>query len=206
MVVDSLWGEEFSIKDNTQEIINKAKKPKKVKDKPVEKLLESKTASFESKLELITENVNRILGHYKDDTICIYSRDEFHDYISKAIENNIIAIDTETLGTRTDIDKPATDPFTCRIAGLCLYTPGKKNAYIPINHINFQTGERWPKQLTESDIKDELNRIVKANTTNIFHNGKFDYMVLYYTCGIKVPITWDTMIGAQLLNEMNEPD
>ena len=201
MVVDSLWGEEFSIKDNTQEIINKAKKPKKVKDKPVEKLLESKTASFESKLELITENVNKILGHYKDDTICIYSRDEFHDYISKAIENGIIAIDTETLGTRTDIDKPATDPFTCRIAGLCLYTPGKKNAYIPINHINFQTGERWSKQLTESDIKDELSRIVGANTTNIFHNGKFDYMVLYYTCGIKVPITWDTMIGAQLLNE-----
>lgn len=82
-----------------------------------------------------------------------------------------------------------------------MYTPGKKNAYIPINHINFQTGNRWAKQLTEKDIKEELSRIVEANTTNIFHNGKFDYMVLYYTCGIKVPITWDTMIGAQLLNE-----
>ena len=201
MVIDSLWGEEFSIKDNTQEIINKAKKPKKTKDKSVDKLLGSKSASFESKLEIITENVNKILGHYKDDTICIYSKDEFHDYISKAISNGIIAIDTETLGTRTDIDKPATDPFTCRIAGLCLYTPGKKNAYIPINHINFQTGERWTKQLTEKDIKEELSRIVEAGTINIFHNGKFDYMVIYYTCGIKVPITWDTMIGAQLLNE-----
>ena len=201
MTVESLWGEEFSIKDNTQEIIEKAKKPKKAKDNSVEKVLESKTASFESKLEIITENVNKILGHYKDDTICIYSKDAFHDYISKAIDNGLIAIDTETLGTRTDIDKPATDPFTCRIAGLCLYTPGKKNAYIPINHVNYQTGERWSKQLTEKDIKEELQRIVDAKTTNIFHNGKFDYMVIYYTCGIKVPITWDTMIGAQLLNE-----
>ena len=206
--MESLWGKEFDLtkeeKEKTEKIINKLKKPKVVKQVTVEKLVSSKTVSFEDKLPVVEAEVKRILGNYGKDTVCIYDKNVFHDYISAAINNGVISIDTETIGTRKDIAKAATDPLTCKIAGLCLYTPGQKNAYIPINHVDYRTDERLSNQLTENDVHNEMARIVEAKTDNIFQNGKFDYMVIYYTCGIRVPITWDTMIGSQLLDE-NEP-
>jgi hypothetical protein len=139
----ALWGDEFTIDNSelTAKILKKIKKPKALKEVSLEKLAKAKNVSVKDKIERIRPEVERILGGYKDNTVCIYTRDDFHNYISAAIENKIIAIDTETLGTRTDIDKPATDPFTCRLAGLCLYTPGQKNAYIPVNHVDYETGE-----------------------------------------------------------------
>ena len=210
IVQQSLFGPDFDIilnSDKTDKIIKKLKRPKKeidISGLSIDKIIKNKNISFDIKLKKVEEEVERILGGYKNDTLCIYDRTEFHNYISAAIENKIISIDTETLGTRTDIKKPGTDPFTCRLAGLCLYTPGQKNVYIPINHINYQTDERLENQLTENDVYEEMLRLVEANTFNLFQNGKFDYMVLYYTCGIKVPITWDTMIGSQILNENEE--
>lgn len=204
IIQQSLFGSDGDIilnPDKTDKIIKKLKKPKVISEITTDKLLKDKNISFEIKLSRVREEVERILGKYKSDTVCIYTKEDFHSYIDKVIENKIISIDTETLGTRTDIPKPATDPLTCRLAGLCIYTPGEKNAYIPVNHVDYQTGERFSSQLTEEDINEELTRVVKAKTKNIFQNGKFDYMVLYYTCGVKVPITWDTMIGSQILNE-----
>ena len=204
IIQQSLFGSDGDIilnPDKTDKIIKKLKKPKVISEITTDKLLKDKNISFEIKLSRVREEVERILGKYKSDTVCIYTKEDFHSYIDKVIENKIISIDTETLGTRTDIPKPATDPLTCRLAGLCIYTPGEKNAYIPVNHVDYQTGERFSSQLTEDDINEELTRVVEAKTKNIFQNGKFDYMVLYYTCGVKVPITWDTMIGSQILNE-----
>lgn len=204
IIQQSLFGSDGDIilnPDKTDKIIKKLKKPKVISEITTDKLLKDKNISFEIKLSRVREEVERILGKYKSDTVCIYTKEDFHSYIDKAIGNKIISIDTETLGTRTDIPKPATDPLTCRLAGLCIYTPGEKNAYIPVNHVDYQTGERFSSQLTEEDINEELIRVVEAKTKNIFQNGKFDYMVLYYTCGVKVPITWDTMIGSQILNE-----
>lgn len=207
IIQQSLFGPDLDIvlnEDPVCKIIKKIKKPKNLTEVTTDKLLKGKNISFEDKLSRVVEEVNKILGSYRPNTTCIYSREDFHNYITAAIKNGVISIDTETLGTRTDIEKPGTDPLTCKISGLCLYTPGEKNAYIPINHVDYKTGVRWDYQLTEDDINQELKRLVEAKTKNIFQNGKFDYMVLYYTCGVKVPITWDTMIGAQILNE-NEP-
>lgn len=202
--VESLWGDEFTLTndyDKLKEIIKKVNNPKSIESMSPDKVLKSKTIPFEEKLKVTEEEVNRTLGKYSEIITCIYTREGFKEYIDKAIENGIIAIDTETLGTRTDIEKPGTDPFTCKIAGLCLYTPDMKAAYIPVNHVNYKTGERWENQVTEQDIKEELSRVVDNEVFTVFHNGKFDHMVLYYTCGVKVPIYWDTMIGAALLNE-----
>ena len=202
--VESLWGDEFTLTndyDKLKEIIKKVNNPKSIESMSPDKVLKSKTIPFEEKLKVTEEEVNRTLGKYSEIVTCIYTREGFKEYIDKAIENGIIAIDTETLGTRTDIEKPGTDPFTCKIAGLCLYTPDMKSAYIPVNHVDYKTGERWPNQVTEEDIREELSRVVDNEVFTVFHNGKFDHMVLYYTCGVKVPIYWDTMIGAQLLNE-----
>lgn len=76
----------------------------------------------------IQEEVYRILGKYKDNTLVIKDLKSFEDYITIAIRNGYIAVDTET--------NNSLDPITCKIMGLCIYTPKMKQAYIPINHID----------------------------------------------------------------------
>ena len=185
----SLWGDEFTLKDNTETILAKTKSPKKVKT--VEQSLNSKTTSLEDKVSIITENVNRILGGYASNTVVLRSRQELSDYIDKAIQNGVIAVDTET--------NNSLDPLTCRIMGLCIYTIGEHNAYVPVNHVDFNTRERFDWQVTETDIKEELDRL--RDTKIIMHNGKFDYQVIKCTCDCDLSIYWDTMIGAKVLDE-----
>lgn len=191
-MLDNLWGEEFSVCDiaKTKKIIKKISEPKEIKTTRI-KQIKSKTLSTKDKLTLITEAVNQTLSKYKDHILIIKTRVDFISYIDKAIENKIIAIDTET--------NNSLDPITCKLMGLCIYTPGLNQAYIPVNHVNYETNLRLDWQLTEADIREQLNRL--KNIEIIMHNGKFDYQVLKCTCGVVVPPTWDTLIGAKLLDE-----
>lgn len=200
MTLDSLWGEEFSIQEEeqTKQIIEKARKPKEIKPVSTEKLIKSKTVSIEDKLEAITNDVHNILGHYADDTQVIKDIDAFSKYIDAAIDNGVIAIDTET-GDKDGYGSLNT--FDCNIMGLCLYTPGQKNAYVPVNHINRFTNEKLNWQITEEQIKVQLQRILDADVFEIYHNATFDIEVIKTTCGIKMKADWDTMVAAQLLNE-----
>lgn len=193
MVEDSLWGEEFSIKEDTQKIIEKVRKPKVVKDVPTEKLIKSKSVSIETKMEAIQKDVYSILGSYKDDTQVIKDIDSFKAYIDSAIRNGIIAIDTET--------NNSLNTFDCKIMGLCLYTPGQKNAYIPVNHTDMYGEAKLNWQITENQIKEQLQRILDNDVFEIYHNATFDIEVIKTTCGIKMRADWDTMVGAQLLDE-----
>lgn len=196
--IASLWGEEFNI-PSTQELVKKV--IKKIKEPTAEQLLKSKKTPIEEKIKLITENVYKILGHLKDNTIVIKTREELTRYIDHAIQNNIIAIDTET--------NNSLDALTCKLMGGCIYTPGEKAAYIPIHHINRLTGQRLDWQLTEQDIKEEFDRLQSPLLKNgpvkiLTHNGKFDYKVLYCTTGFDMDVYWDSYVAARLLNE-NEP-
>ena len=191
--MSSLWGDEFVVeeKKKTKKVLEKINKPKKEPKVVSEKIVKSKKVSIEDKLRIIREDVERILGTYKEDTQVIYTLEDLHSYIDKAIENGVIAVDTET--------NNSLQPITCKLMGACIYTPGRKNAYIPINHINRITGEKLSNQLTEQDIYNEFSRLSKVNI--IMHNGKFDYEVIKCTCGIELDVYWDTMIGARILNE-----
>lgn len=82
--------------------------------------------------------------------------------------------------------------------GGCIYTPGQKNAYIPVNHVD---GNRklLPEQLTEEQIKEQFDRL--HDTKIIMHNGKFDYEVIKCTCNCVLDIYWDTLIAAKVLDE-----
>ena len=180
-MAESLWGAEFDIEDTPQQvkkIVSKIAKPKKIDwSLPAEKLIKSKNTTIEQKLQIINNNTLRILGVYKDNTLVIRSKEQLVDYIDQAIENNALAIDTET--------NMSLDPLTCTLMGPCIYTPGLKQAYIPLNHVNYQTGERLPNQLTEQDIKKhcciQLNgfqmprrvRIVPEISRNAM--GKYQY-------------------------------
>ena len=187
----NLFGiEDISVKkEKTKSIIKKANNPKTVKTSS-EKNIKSKKLSVQEKLSIINTNVENTLGIYKETTQVIKSREELFEYVDRAVENGIIAIDTET--------NNSLDPLTCKLMGLCLYTPKSMNAYIPVNHTDLQ-GNKLEWQVTEQDIHDALIRV--NNITTLTHNGKFDYQVIYCTCGVKIPIDWDSMVGARILDE-----
>ena len=190
----SLWGEDFVIeetKEQAKKILNKIDKPKKVRTE--QQILKSKTTSIEDKLRIINRNVYDILGVYADNTLVIKDIKTLSNYIDKAIQNGIIAIDTET--------NNSLDPLTCKLMGPCLYTPDMKNAYVPVNHVDYQTGIKYDWQITEEQVKEQFDKLVENNVKIITHNGKFDYEVLKCTTGFDMPIYWDTLIGARLLNE-----
>ena len=189
---ESLWGEAFNIDDTkkkTKSILKKIQNP--VENVDVTKVIKSKKLPLENRLALIKENVLRILGTYVQDTLVIKTKEQLVSYIDKAIANDIISIDTET--------NRSLDPLTCILMGPCIYTPGEKNAYIPLNHVNPTTGERLDWQLTEADIKEQFDRL--KDTKIIMHHGKFDYQVIRCTCNCNLKIYWDTMVGARILDE-----
>lgn len=195
MMEDSLWGTEFNVSDDinkTKKVLKKIAMPKVPKVSSVDNQIKSKKLTLEDKLILIRDNVLKALGKYKANTIVIRSKADLILYINKSIENKIIAIDTET--------NNSLDPLTCKIMGACLYTPGALQAYVPINHIDYRTGIKLDNQLTEQDLNEQLSRL--NNTIKIItHNGSFDYQVIKCTCKVAIPIYWDTMIAARLLNE-----
>lgn len=194
-MMESLWGEEFNLpeeKEKTKKVLNKISKPKEIKVS-VEKLVKSPKLSLQDKLKVINENVQKVLGKQKDNILVIKDKVTFDDYISRAIAFGKIAIDTET--------NNSLDPITCKLMGACLYVPGEKQAYIPLNHRNPETKERLEWQLTEEDCKEEFQKLKDNNVFTIMHNGKFDYQVIKETCHIEMPIDWDTMIACKLINE-----
>lgn len=189
----SLWGDEFEVPSEKKEVKKVAKKISSPKDPKVEtrKAMKSKTVSTFDKLQLIYEEVNRVLGGYTSNTKVITSKDELSQYIDEAIRNGIIAIDTET--------NNSLEPLTCLLMGACIYTPGQLSAYIPVHHTQPDTDILIENQLTESDIKEQFERL--SNTKILMHNGKFDYEVIKCTCNCVLNIYWDTEIAARILDE-----
>lgn len=193
---DSLWGDDYLVVSpppkQQKKIIEKVTKPKKVTVTTEKKIsTRSSKVTTAERLALISEEVHRILGVYKDQTVVLRSKEELANYIDKAIVNQEIAVDTETNNSLV--------PITCKLMGLCLYTPGMKNAYIPVNHVDINTGELLSNQVTEEEIKEELKRLY--STKIIMHNGKFDFEVIKCTCETELDIYWDTMIGSRILDE-----
>ena len=189
----SLWGDEFEVPSAKKEVKKVAKKVSSPKDPKVEtrKAMKSKTVSTFDKLQLIYEEVNRVLGGYTSNTKVITSKDELSQYIDEAIRNGIIAIDTET--------NNSLEPLTCLLMGACIYTPGQLSAYIPVHHTQPDTDILIENQLTESDIKEQFERL--SNTKILMHNGKCDYEVIKCTCNCVLNIYWDTEIAARILDE-----
>lgn len=197
----NLWGEAFKIEPSSKiakkikDKINNPKTPKII----TEKAINSKSVNIFDKIKLVEEEVYRKLGSFKDNTRVICSYEDFVAYCDLIIANGICAIDTET--------NNSLDYLTCKLMGLCLYTPNDKNVYVPVNHCKLDPyakdymGERLSWQVTEEQIREQLQRLVNHNVKFIFHNAKFDYQVIWCTCGIKLSVYWDTMIGARVLDE-----
>jgi len=195
--MEGLFGDSFNIditktKAEVKKLAKKLALEKEAQDN-TEKVLKSKKLSLQERLAIIKEKVIHTLGKQADNIIVIKDIQTFSNYIDNAIKQGVIAIDTET--------NNSTDPVTCKLMGLCLYAPEGKQAYIPINHVNTETGELLPNQLTCEDCKNQLQKILDNKVYILMHNGKFDYEVLKCTCGIEIPPNWDTLIAARLIDE-----
>lgn len=144
----------------------------------------------------IIENAKSVveekLGHLKNEYIIIRDKDSLKQYLRKCNDNKVISIDTETTGL---------DPIIDKIVGLCLYTPGEKACYVPINHVSYMSNERISNQLTEQDIKECFDECYKDSTDVIMFNAKFDIRVLRNQCNIFLKCKWDCYLAARCLNE-----
>lgn len=180
----------FASTQETDKLITSktTKKPKKVVVKAGKSLAE--------RISNIKFDVERNLGEYKERYVCVRDMDVLDDYIDECINNNIVAIDTETTGL---------NPMLDNIVGFSLYTPTQKAIYCPINHIDYITNQKVSNQLTKEQVKEELQRLVDNNVKLIMFNAKFDIRVLRYQIGVYLTAWWDGYIAQRLLNE-NEPE
>ena len=148
-----------------------------------------------AKMETAIALVEKHLGKYRDEYILIQDEDSLIRYIDKSIENGVIAIDTETTGLDVMLDG---------IAGICVYTPVMKGAYIPINHISYMTQNKISDQLPAEFIIEQFDRLIEAKPDIIMFNADFDIRVMR-KFGVKdIYCTWDCYLAQRLLNE-NEP-
>lgn len=137
--------------------------------------------------------VEKHLGKYIDRYTLIQNEKELADYITACIKNGVISIDTETTGL---------DPLLDDIAGICIYTPNEKAAYIPINHISYITNLKLDNQLSAEYIKKQFERFIAAGIDVIMFNAKFDIRVLRNRIGLhNIYCTWDCYLAQRLLNE-----
>lgn len=172
-------------KDSDKSILNKTSK--KVKP-PVFK----GSGTLLDKINQIISEVESKLGDYKDRYKCIRTEEGLTSYIDKCIENNICALDTETMGL---------DPMLDDIVGFSLYTPTLTAVYIPINHIDYISNSKVDNQLSKEFCKQQLDRLVEHKVKMIMFNAKFDIRVLRNQLNVYLEAYWDGYIAQRLLNE-----
>jgi len=138
------------------------------------------------------QSVNDVLRKYKGFPRVIWA-DGIDEYFDKCYRNTIVAIDTET--------DNSVDPRTAVMVGLCLFTPYSRPVYIPVNHYDSITLQKIPNQVSIEKLSEKIQGFIDNQCFCIYHNAKFDVNVIDTNYGIRLPISWDTMIAAKVLNE-----
>lgn len=165
---------------------------KAAKSKSVAPTIKGGGKGIYDKISTIIAIVNTKLGRYKEKYVLLRDEESVNNYFQAIIDSGKGAIDTET---------DSLDPITCNLAGVCLYTPGQKPAYIPMHHISYITGVESANQVDDKVVKKCLEACHEADVKWVMHNGKYDIRVLKNKLGIKVKCWWDTMLAAKCLNE-----
>ena len=145
-----------------------------------------------AQIQSIVAIANQKLANHKDDYILIRNKVDLKLYEMSIMDNGICAFDTETTGL---------NPLLVDIVGICLYTPGQKAAYIPINHKSYITGVKTNDQLDKNIIIDFFVRLFKRKIKWVMHNAKYDIRVCRHCLGIDIPCYWDTMLAAYCIDE-----
>lgn len=148
-------------------------------------------SSIATQIQSIVAIASQKLAIHKDDYILIREPDQLYEYMKEMKQVGEGALDTETTGL---------NPLLVDIVGGCIYTPGQKAAYIPINHKSYITGVRTTEQMNEETVSKIMKEFYK-DIRWIFHNAKFDVRVCRKTLGIDFKPYWDTQLAAQCIDE-----
>lgn len=144
-----------------------------------------------AQIQSIVAIASQKLAHHKDDYILIREPDQLYEYMKEMKQVGEGALDTETTGL---------NPLLVDIVGGCIYTPGQKAAYIPINHKSYITGTRTKDQLDEQTVS-KIMKDFHNDIRWIFHNAKYDIRVCRKTLGIDFKPYWDTMLAGYCIDE-----
>ena len=147
--------------------------------------------NLSAQIQSIVAMANTKLANHKDDYILIREPDQLYEYMKEMKQVGEGALDTETTGL---------NPLLVDIVGGCIYTPGQKAAYIPINHKSYITGQRTKDQMDEETVSKIMKEFHK-DIRWIFHNAKYDIRVCRKTLGIDFKPYWDTMLAAYCIDE-----
>lgn len=148
-------------------------------------------SNIAAQIQSIVAIANQKLAIHKDDYILIREPDQLYEYMKEMKQVGEGALDTETTGL---------NPLLVDIVGGCIYTPGQKAAYIPINHKSYITGVRTKEQMDEETVSKIMKEFHK-DIRWIFHNAKFDIRVCRKTLGVDFKPYWDTQLAAQCIDE-----
>lgn len=144
-----------------------------------------------AQIQSIVAIANQKLAIHKEDYILIREPDQLYEYMKEMKQVGEGVLDTETTGL---------NPLLVDIVGGCIYTPGQKAAYIPINHKSYITGVRTKEQMDEETVSKIMKEFHK-DIRWIFHNAKFDIRVCRKKLGIDFKPYWDTQLAAQCIDE-----
>lgn len=164
---------------------------KKSKTVPTRTSIKSGGNNLAAQIQSIVAIANQKLANHKDDYILIREPDQLYEYMKEMKQVGEGALDTETTGL---------NPLLVDIVGGCIYTPGQKVAYIPINHKSYITGVRTKEQMNEETVSKIMKEFHK-DIRWIFHNAKYDIRVCRKTLGIDFKPYWDTMLAAYCIDE-----
>lgn len=148
-----------------------------------------------SLIEQIRVNVEKHLHQYKEHVTYLREENLVEEYITKCIENGVIAIDTETTGL---------DCLRDFVVGSCLYTPGEKAVYIPHRHKSYITGQYLNNQISIEFMSTQYQRLLDNNVKIIMHNAKFDKRMIKSNFNVDLNVYWDTMLAAKILNNLDD--
>lgn len=151
---------------------------------------------LENALAVIQELVKSGRLHAEGEVETIRTPERLKEYMDHSKQSGEYVLDVETTGL---------DIYNDILVGICLYTPGETNAYVPFNHTDLQN-VRVADQMSEEQVRDIMIPYLQDQELRcINHNIKFDNKKLAWDWKqIIVNIYWDTLIAGYVLNE-NEP-
>ena len=151
-----------------------------------------KGTSLLSKIEMIRQTVEKNLGSEKGNYLLIDNDNDWFDYCTKACKSEYTAYDTEC---------DSLDTMKANLAGICIKSTGLPSAYVTVGHKSAITDKLLPNQVSMSAITKGLEMLVKSGTKFLMHNSYFDIVLTYQQTGVMLPVYFDTLVCAELLNE-----
>ena len=151
-----------------------------------------KGTSLLSKIDMIRQTVEKNLGSEKGNYLLIDNDEQWLNYCAKACNSDYVAYDTEC---------DSLDTMKANLAGICIKATGLPSAYVTVGHISPITEKPLPNQVSMSAISNGLEMLVKSGAKFLMHNSYFDIVLTYQQTGVMLPVYFDTLVCAELLNE-----